>query len=271
MLEEMLQKAHTLAQALALEARPMALMALGHSRVSLKADKSVVTEADMAVQRLIEAGIRKTFPDHAVVGEEETGGGPEGPGLSRSAVCWVIDPIDGTRNFATGLPCFCTSIAVLVEGRPEIGVILEHGAGHLFTCRRGQGMALNGQRMRPPGPTPQPDRLIGVPSSREEMTVRVISKWVARRGLAIRNSGSTALHLAWLAAGYLQAVYCYRCKIWDFAAGALMVEEMGLKFTQLTGASYFPWDRANQDPGEIMPFLAGAADFHAELLKDVHA
>ena len=253
------------AEALALECREPILSGIAGASVSIKADRTVVTEVDVAVQRHVFDRIRAAHPDHALVGEEEGVSAKLGRRLPRFA--WVIDPIDGTRNYAAGYPCFATSIAVLEDGLPVVGVVHEHVSGYRFSAARGCGATLNGQVVRVDDAKAFPKAMVGIPTSMDAMTQRVVGGWFRRDDLILRNTGSAAFHLALVACGALNAAYSYQCKVWDIAAGAVLVEEAGGTITGLRGERLFPW-HPEDDAERNLPCLAAAPLAHARLIAD---
>lgn len=259
-LPDMLQLAVELAQ----DAARTALAQVGRTKVSRKADQSVVTETDRAIERHILGAIGEAYPNHAVCAEESA----SRPDASRSDAryCWVVDPIDGTRNFVAGLPCFATSIAVLDEGRPVVAVVLEHNVGDLYTAILNEGTKRNGHPVSVVKIEQNRDALVGIPSSKDPLTVDVVKSWAGTKGLVMRNTGSTALHLAMVGAGILAAAFAKRCKIWDVAAGALLVTEAGGCFTDPWGAARVPFDLGG-NPEADLPFLAAAPEPHRQLTK----
>ncbi len=255
-----------LAKRLALESADLAAGFAGKFTITRKPDTSVVTEADTAIEAHILSAIAQAYPDHATCAEE-TASMPD-PTRGNARYCWVIDPLDGTRNYASGFPCFCTSIAVLEKGRPILGVVYEHNGKDMYVATDGGGMTLNDVPVRLAEVSPEDDLLIGVPSSKDRLTVNILRSWVARRGMVLRNVGSTALHLGMVAAGRLGAAYCKQCKIWDIAAGALMVVEAGGRFTDLRGVPRTPFD-LSLDPAEDLSYVTAAAGVHERLLEDI--
>ncbi len=253
------------AEELALECRAPILSGLAGASVSIKADRTVVTEVDVSVQRQVFNRIRAAYPDHALVGEEEGASVKLGRRLPR--VAWVIDPIDGTRNYAAGYPCFATSIAVLEDGMPVVGVVYEHVSGYLFSAARGGGATLNGERMHTDDAKAFPKAMVGIPTSMDAVTQRVVGGWFRRDDLILRNTGSAAFHLALVACGALNAAYGYQCKVWDIAAGAVLVEEAGGTISGLRNERLFPW-HPEGDAERNLPCLAGAPLAHAKLLAD---
>jgi myo-inositol-1(or 4)-monophosphatase len=256
----------SLAKRLADDAARLLLSGESPSDVRLKADDSVVTETDHAIQDHILHAVAQAYPNHAVCAEETVSQPDMHSDRLAARYCWVVDPIDGTRNYASGLPCFGTSIAVLDRGRPVVGVVTEHNLGHVYAAVRGGGATLNGEPVQVTDPTRHGDVLIGIPSSKDELTVRVLQSWVATEGLVLRNLGSTALHLAMVASGALDAAFCKRAKIWDVAAGTLLVTEAGGRITDPVGRELCPFD-LNADPNEDIPTLAAAPPLHERLLQ----
>ena len=259
----------TFAEQLSREASQIALSALGNVEVSRKADKSVVTESDHAIQSLILAAIARSYPDHAVCAEEAIAHPESFPPRTEARYCWVIDPLDGTRNYTEGFRAFSTAIALLDRGVPIVAVVREHNLDGLFTAVRGEGAQCNGQPVhaldRPDGA----DVLVAIPSSKDAHAVAVIQNWSVTRGLILRNLGSTALHLAMVASNVLGAVLSTRAKIWDIAAGVLLVEEAGGTITDANGNALTPFDLAAHSQLDL-PFLAGTPKTHARLLDTVN-
>lgn len=232
-----------------------------------KADRTVVTEVDIAVQDCLASEIAEHFPEHAVVAEEA--GNPHVHASPASArYCWVIDPIDGTRNFAAGFPCFATSIALVDRGEPVVGVVVEHNLGHVYAAGKGLGATLNGALLQAAEPAGGEDWLVGVASNRDPLTVGVVQCWLATRGYVLRNTGSTAMHLALVASGAMAGTFCRQCKVWDIAAGAILVSEAGGVMTDPCGKPRTPFSMT-ADPSVDLPILAGARGAHAALLASI--
>jgi myo-inositol-1(or 4)-monophosphatase len=229
-----------------------------------KPDDSMVTQTDHDVQEFVLAEISQQFPDHARLAEESVIGRDSVP-VSQSRYCWVVDPIDGTRNFITGFPCFATSIAVLDRGTPVAAAICEHNQGALFGAAKGLGATLDGQRISVRQPPTREDWLIWGPSTNEPVTMRILERIIRAPGLIYRNVGSSAVHLCWVASGAMAAAFAQRCKIWDLAAGALIVSEAGGTITGLDGRLLTSFD-LSRNPDEDIPFLAGAPQAHVKLL-----
>ncbi len=180
-----------------------------------------MTAADGAVERLIRARIAAAFPEDGVLGEE--GGGAVAPRL------WVVDPIDGTANFARGLPHFCVSIAFCVDGQTEIGVIAEPVSGTLYTARRGAGAFRNGTPIRAAATSETRQSMIEYGYC-ERMTSAQNMDLLHRlvdAGCDVRVAGSAALGLARVADGRVDGYCELHLWSWDVLAGLLLVEEAG--------------------------------------------
>ena len=257
-----------LAYRLSFEAAAIAIDRSGKEKTSRKADDSVVTDTDRAIEALFLEAISATYPNHAVCAEESANR-PD-PRRQEARYCWVIDPLDGTRNFAAGLPCFSTSVAVLENGSPVVAVVLEHHTKQLYTATYGDGARLNGEPIRVAGADAFHDRLIGVPSSKDPLSVAVLGSWLRTKGMILRNLGSTAMHLALVASGALDAAFCKQCKIWDIAAGALLISEAGGLLTDEKGHPRVPFDLTT-DPGGDLPILAAGPATHRQLLASIAA
>lgn len=219
-----------------------------------KADDTIVTEADLCVQRALIERINVRFPDHAILAEEDTDAPANLPDVASARHVWVLDPIDGTRNFQREMPCFCTSIALLDEGRPVVGVIVEHNAGLVFTAVAGRGTTRDSRPVRVNADVPAKPIVTFQPAT-DGSTYDLASHWLA--DVHPRNFGTTALHLALLASGAVDAALCIENRIWDVAAGALMVTEAGGVITDLAGKPMILFDLSS-DPRRMMPFIAAA-------------
>lgn len=266
--EPRLEEILALARRLAADSARIAFEYLGRGTTQRKADNTPVTDADNAIQAFILDAIRHTYPDHAVRAEEVLPKSQVFPDPARSRYCWVVDPLDGTRNYTSRFPCFSTSLAVLNEGRPVVGVVYEHNFRWLFAALSGGGATLNGEPICVEEPQPGGDMLIGIPSSKDRLTVNVLMKWLVTQGMILRNLGSTAVHLGMVASGMLAAAFCKRAKIWDVAAGALLVTEAGGRITDAAGDDLTPFD-LTADPEADLPFLAAPPQAHARLLGSV--
>ncbi len=257
----------SLARQLAQEAVGIAASYLGQASTSIKADQSVVTEADQAIQSHIVEQVAKRFPEHAFIGEESIASSPEGVDPLTARFTWVVDPIDGTRNFVAGFPSYSTSIGVLEQFKPVVAVIHEHTLNRSYSAIKGDGVKMDGKPISVITPPPGTDLLIAGPSSKDQPTTEILQQIITSKGLIYRNVGSSAMHLAMVADGCCAGAFAHRCKLWDIAAGLLLVEEAGGVVTQLNGDSLTPFD-LSADMQANIPFVAGNPRDH-KLLLDI--
>ena len=194
----------------------------------------IVTQVDLEVERMGRALIAERFPEHAVLAEELPN---EGPDASASTHCWVFDPIDGTVNYAHGLPFFCTSLALEIEERAVLGVVYEPTREELFVAERGAGARLNGVPMAVSPTNTLIDAMLctGFPYDVHETVDEVVGLFGAfvGRARAVRRLGSAALDLCYVASGRLDGFWEQRLNAWDMSAGALIVEEAGGRVTNM--------------------------------------
>lgn len=225
--------------------------------VELKSAYEVVTEVDRASEELIVAAIRRTFPDHALLAEE--GGGVE----RASPFLWLIDPLDGTNNYAHGFPFFSVSIALLENDTLILGVVFDPLRDELFAAERGAGAWCNEQRLRVSETPTLAASLVstGFPydyATTADNNTRQFTR-IQARTQGVRRAGSAALDLAYVAAGRLDAHWELRLKPWDTAAGALLVLEAGGRLSDWRGAPWNPWnDRLVASNGHIHDELLAA-------------
>lgn len=234
-----------------------------------KADTSIVTEADTAVERVLIDAIRRDFPGDAIIGEESSGatGGAEPAGAERF---WIIDPIDGTRSYVRGLPWFSCSVAVADRTRPIAGAVVEAGTGMVFSAAAGRGAYRNGLRVQVLDEGFGEEAFVAVPSKHRFPLSESMTRWCNQ--CVIRNYGSSALHLSMVAAGLLDAAVVLESKIWDIAAGGLAVLEAGGVVTGLAGQRVFPLDIAAQaNSPEVIAVLAAGPKCHAQLLAGIRS
>jgi len=203
--------------------------------IGKKGPIDLVTAADLEVERMFRALVAERFPSHVVIGEEGTSSVPPGPARYR----WIIDPVDGTTNFAHGLALFSVSIALEIDGRLEVGVIYDPMADELFTAERGGGARLNGRPIRVSSNSAIIDALLctGFPYSvhqERQQHVDVFAEFL-RQAQAVRRLGSAALDLAYVAAGRFDGFWEERLHPWDIAAGVVIVAEAGGRTTGIDG------------------------------------
>lgn len=196
----------------------------------------------MAVEQEIRARIERRFPSHTFLGEES--GGSTAAGVPFR---WIVDPIDGTTNFAHGLALFCTSIALEVDGEVVVGVVYDPIAEELFTAERGQGARLNGRPIHVTRVGTLIDSLLvtGFPYAAGDERHEQLAIFTAllAQAQAVRRLGSAALDLCAVAAGRFDGFWEQNLNAWDVAAGALLVREAGGHVSDYRGGPYSPFGR----------------------------
>jgi len=203
--------------------------------VSVKGYRDLVTDADTAAEAVILDLIRARFPDHTII-SEEAGGGEISSGYT-----WVVDPLDGTTNYAHRHPVFAVSIGVLERGEPLIGVIHDPLRDQTFVAERGGGARFNGAPMHVSRVAGLRDALVGLDwGHADEVRERILvylHRVVPRCG-TLRVLGSATLALAYVGAGWLDAYFHLALQPWDAAAGMLIVAEAGGRCGTLEGEHY---------------------------------
>lgn len=207
-------------------------------QVSNKGAIDLVTEADLASERLIIDRIKSHYPRHSILAEESgaTNGVEFVPGKSEWK--WIIDPLDGTTNYAHGYPCFCVSIGLEREGKIEVGVVYDPMRDEVFAAERGSGATLNDRKMRVSSVDDLNSAMLctGFPYNvreRADFTRQFANFTMAAQ--AVRRDGSASLDLAYLACGRFDGFWEEGLRPWDIAAGILLVEEAGGRITDFKG------------------------------------
>lgn len=203
--------------------------------VVFKGHRDIVTDVDTAAEAVVLDLIRARFPDHAIL-SEEAGGRGIGSGYT-----WVVDPLDGTTNYARRIPVFSVSIGVLEAGEPLIGVVYEPLREQMFVAERGGGARLNDAPMRGSRVANFGHTVVGLDWARDdagrERVLACLREIVPRCG-TVRVLGSAALGLTHVAAGVADAYFHLSIQPWDVAAGMLLVAEAGGRCTTLEGEPY---------------------------------
>jgi len=209
-----------------------------------KGDVDLVTIADRTVEKLILERLGAAFPEHGIYGEEGTRERMEGE------YRWYVDPLDGTTNFAHGIPHFCVSLGLErrpaglkadEDGKLVAGVIYDPNRDELFTAERGKGAWLNGKAIRVSKTPELAEALVatGFPSHKRHDNPNIhFYQEFTLRSHGVRRAGSAALDLAYVACGRLDAFWEFKLNPWDTAAGFLLVEEAGGRSTDYAGAPY---------------------------------
>lgn len=195
---------------------------------------NLVTEYDEAAEKTIISTIREEFPDHAFLAEES--------GLSRgqsASVVWIIDPLDGTANFAHNIPLFAVSIAAVIGSEVQVGVIYQPMTDELFVAERGQGAYCNGAKLKVTENRVLQDAFGATGLTyHENLAPEYMKRFahIAQLGNPLRDLGTAAMHLAYVATGSFDLFWIESLYPWDVAAGKLLVEEAGGRVTHYNGA-----------------------------------
>ena len=204
-----------------------------------KADGSILTEADLAIDTRLHADLQRFWPEIAFLREEMDADAQQALLAAGDRPLWILDPLDGTSNFAAGIPFFGVSLALLYAGRIEIGLIYDPIRDECFTSRRGVGAWLNGTRLSTASiglPLKQCIALIDLKRLKPDLRRRLIDTPPYH---SQRNFGSCALEWAWLAAGRGHVYLHGGQKLWDFAAGTRLLAEAGGASFTLAGEDVF--------------------------------
>jgi myo-inositol-1(or 4)-monophosphatase len=208
-------------------------------RVREKGRADLVTEADVASQQAVRSYLLGRFPGHAFLGEEDCPGQPRpGPGAPPT---WIVDPLDGTTNYVHDVPAYCVSIGLEAAGGLVVGVVYDPRQDELFAAATGHGATLNGKPIRTSVTADLGDALLscGFPPDMHGQE-RQIDWWryFSLRSRSIRRTGSTALNMAYIAAGRFDGYWAFDNNAWDVAGGTVLVREAGGQVTALDGGRY---------------------------------
>lgn len=241
-----------------------ALLLRSFERIEEREYKGVgdlVTEADKASERFICASLERLTPEIPVYGEEF--GFHDESARDPSKACWVVDPLDGTANYAARVPLFCVSIGFLVEGRPALGVIYDPTREEMFRAVRGEGAFRNGRPIHVTDRDPL-DPVAPIAVSGDVIRQRL---GFLRRTYKGRSLGSAAMHLAYVAAGRFDAAADPYTRLWDVVAGAVLVEEAGGVVTRWNGSPRFPVDpHDGAFRGALFDYLVSNGVAHSTLV-----
>lgn len=238
----------------------------GQVSSSPKGEFDLVTETDVAVENFIQTELQHRFPTHQVIAEE----GHQAGEVALSEFCWVIDPLDGTVNFALGIPFFSVALALLYQGQPILGWVYDPIRDELFHARQGGGSFVNERRLEV---EPKAVNLLPVGGSSGFLgwglkvdSALILQTLLGRFG-KLRILGSQALQLSYVAAGRLRAAISWESRLWDDMAGALIVKEAGASYTNFWGQDIFPL--VSNSPllaGEAIHSVAAIPETHQEIL-----
>jgi len=234
-------------------------------KASVKKGRELVTEADTRCQQIIVERIKETYPDHGFIAEE----GLEGkifkqPPRGIEPLWWVIDPIDGTNNFAHRMPFFTVSIAAMYEGEPIVGVVFEPATDSMFTAIKGGYAQLNSRRITASEEAMDEFSSMGLDSHFDDGVPGWACEIIQRT--RFRNFGTTALQFAYVPKGSLIATIVSHPKLWDIAAGSLIAETAGAIVSDRQGGKIFPIDLDSYE-GEELQVMTANKKVHVELLK----
>lgn len=205
----------------------------------LKADGSLVTEADTRMQQRVSETLQANWPDIPLLGEEMSSAEQQALLDDSEKGLWLLDPLDGTSNFAAGIPFFCVSLALVRHGKVEIGVIYDPLRNECFAARRGEGAQLNGQRLRVSAPGTDLLPCMGLVDFKR-LAPSLATRLVSTPPYASQRSfGSGALDWCMIAAGRCQLYLHGGQKLWDYAAGQLILNEAGGRSGTLQGWEVF--------------------------------
>ena len=220
----------------------------------------VVTEADRASEKLIVESLKKSFPDHGIVGEEGA--------RSQSAgdLLWYVDPLDGTTNFAHGFPVFCVSMGLARSDEVIAGVVFDPTRNELFAAERGKGATLNGKGIQVSKVKTLGESLLstGFPSKKRHANPNIYFYYqLTLKSHGLRRPGSAALDLASVASGRTDGYWEFNLNAWDTSAGVLLVEEAGGRVTHIDGTKF--------DVAASRDILATNGLIHRELTEEMQS
>jgi len=242
-----------------------AMEEINYIKASVKNATEMVTQADTQCQKIIIDRIKENYPDHGFVAEEGRDGklfkqSPRGEDM----LWWVIDPIDGTNNFAHRMLFFTVSIAVMYEGEPVVGVIFEPATESMFTGIKGGESQLNNRRIIASEEGIDKFASVGLESHFDEG----VPAWACELMLRtrFRNLGSTALQLAYVAKGSMVATIASTPKLWDIAGGFAICQAAGVVISDWQGRKIFPIDIDNYD-GDRFQIIAANKKVHTSVVE----
>ncbi|MCI0457883.1 MAG: inositol monophosphatase [Gemmataceae bacterium] len=210
-------------------------------RVQEKARFDLVTDADLASQKAIYDFLGDLFPGHAFLGEEDTTHRQPGPDAPPT---WIIDPLDGTTNYVHDCPLYCVSIGLQVAGELVVGVVYDPRREEMFAAARGLGAWLGSERIRVSRAERLEEALLATgfpPDLRGQERTLDWWRYFSLRARSLRRTGSTALNMAYVAAGRFDAYWAFDNHVWDVAGGAVLVSEAGGRLTNVDGSPYDPY------------------------------
>jgi len=227
-------------------------------QVKEKARFDLVTEADLASQQAIRVFLTGHFPGHGFLGEE--GAGSSRPG-SEAPPTWIVDPLDGTTNYVHDCPMYCVSIGLQVAGELVVGVVFDPTREEMFAAARGSGAWLGEQRLQTSKTDSLEEALLATgfpPDPRGQERSLAWWRYFSLRTRSLRRTGSTALNLAYVAAGRFDGYWAFDNHVWDVAGGGVLIQEAGGTTTNINGTAFDPY---------LPDALASNGPLHAVLLE----
>ena len=263
---QLLSKIESVAQIAARKGAAELMELFGNVTIREKGPRDLVTQADVASQNAIEASVKREFPDHIFVGEEVVDSDSLSVDHIRSLhndeICWIVDPLDGTTNYAHQMPAFAVSIAVVQNGEVLCGVIYDPNLEEMYAAKRSAGATLNGAPIHASNARDLNSSLIVASFSTNVTTDSIeITRFnqMLVRCRAVRRLGSAALNMAYVAAGRMDGYWATSVKTWDVAGGYLIAKEAGVTITHFSGSPFDLWDP------QIT--LAGTEELHQRMLE----
>jgi myo-inositol-1(or 4)-monophosphatase len=240
-----------------------AMEELRYVRSTIKNQNEMVTQADPICQKIIMDRIKETYPDDGFIAEEGLNGKQLKYPPRGSGTWWIIDPIDGTNNYGNGILCFSVSVAAVVDGKPVVGVIFDPATESMYTAALEGEAQLNGSRIQVSDQEIGRFSSFGIDSHTDptcsEGTGQIISR------TRFRCLGSTALHMAYVAKGSMIGMAAAKVRLWDIAAGILIIEQAGGKIALLNGSPMLPI-QPEQYEGQEYCILASNEKSYPKLL-----
>ena len=207
-------------------------------RIAYKGRIDPVTEYDLKSEKYLVGQIKSHFPDHTILAEE----GSTALATADSDYRWVLDPLDGTVNYARGFPMYCVSIGVEHQGEPVVGVVYDPEREELFYAAKGKGAFLNGRRIHVSNEKRLDRALLATGFAYDIGTARKnnlgLFARMAKKAQGIRRPGSAALDLCWVATGRMDGFWELRLHPWDTAAALVIIAEAGGKYSRIRGEKF---------------------------------
>lgn len=216
--------------------------AAGGFRVREKGRCDLVTDADEASQQAVRSYLAQRFPDHGFLGEEDLAS--QTRPAADAPPTWIVDPLDGTTNYVHDFPFYCVSIGLMIAGELVVGVVLDPCRNELFSAAKGQGATLNDRRLQTSQAPRLDEALLATgfpPDMRGQEKTLDWWRFFSLKARSLRRTGSTALNLAYIAAGRVDGYWAFDNKVWDVAGGVVLIEEAGGKVTNLQGGPNDPF------------------------------